>query len=363
MIHLDARMIEMSGIGTYIKNIAVDTGIYGRVLGDRAQLCGYFDSGDIIDFDAKIYGHSEQIKFPYKAVGRGGVLHCPHYNIPLLYRGKLAVTIHDITHIKYPQYLPNKAALSYAKFMITAAIKKSSVIFTDSENTKNDLIEHFRVKSDRIKVIYCATASFFRVKEKQEYEGLKDKYSINPSKKIILYVGNKKPHKNLEKLLYAFDKLKLKDDCVLVLVGKSFDNYKNLEDIAEKLDLNKQIVHTGFISDDELVSLYNLADVFVFPSLYEGFGLPPLEAMACGTPVVCSNTSSLPEVVGDAAYLIDPMDIASMAKGIDEVLVNSELRESLISKGFEQVKLFSWEKAVEDTRKELNVILDENTGA
>jgi glycosyltransferase involved in cell wall biosynthesis len=347
-------MFGMSGIGTHIRNITRKNDIYDYYLGNRDELSAYFGGGQIIDYNAKIYGYKEQLRFPYRKLEKSGILHCPHYNIPLLYRGTLAVTIHDITHIKFPQYLPGKLALYYAKFMINQAVKKSKIIFTVSENTKSDLISHFNADPNKISVVYNAVSPMFKPQSRDEYTHLHKKYSIPADKRVLLYVGNKKPHKNLERLLHAFAEIRGKHGCVLIMAGKGFDNYKRLEAAAEELRLSDDIIHTGVVSDDDLVSLYNLADALVFPSLYEGFGIPPLEAMSCGTPVVCSNASSLPEVTGDAAQMTDPYDTASIADGIDKVLSDENLRKRLIAGGFERVKLFSWDAAADKIRNTLN---------
>lgn len=354
MVYLDARMIESSGIGTYIKNLSSKTNIYDFYLGVHSTLIKYFPEDKLIEYNSNIYGIKEQINFPYNRVGRRNILHCPHYNIPVFYSGKLVVTIHDIIHILFPEYLPNRLAWYYSKFMIGLATKKANKIITDSQNTKNDLIKYFNISSKKIIVIHIGVNSNFRIVNKNCYKYLYNKYKIEQCKKIILYVGNKKPHKNLETLLKAFYKSKLKKNSLLIFVGRDFDNYKNLNILSRKLKLDDYIIHTGTITDEELVYFYNLADLFVFPSLYEGFGLPPLEAMACGTPVVSSNTSSMPEILGDAAYFVNPKSVDELKNAIDEVLDNDELRDKLIKKGLERVKLFTWDKCINRTIKIFN---------
>jgi len=354
MIYLDARMIESSGIGTYIKNLSSKTNIYDFYLGVHSTLIKYFPENRLIGYNSNIYGVKEQIKFPYNRINKGSILHCPHYNIPILYNGKLIVTIHDITHILFPEYLPNKLAWYYSKFMITLATKKADKILTVSKNTKKDLVKYFNINPRKVIVTYNGISESFKIVDKLYYKYLYDKYKIKQHKKIILYVGNKKPHKNLETLLKAFYKSKFKKNSLLIFVGKDFDNYKNLNILSRKLKLDDYIIHTGIITDKELVYFYNLADLFVFPSLYEGFGLPPLEAMACGTPVVSSNTSSMPEILGDAAYFVNPKSVDELKNAIDEVLDNYELRDKLIKKGLERVKLFTWDRCINRTRKIFN---------
>lgn len=340
-IIIDARMYNMSGIGRYIRNIINKNEFINDIV-----LMGYeneIKSQKLINFNSKIYGIGEQLKFPYKEIKKQDILHIPHYNIPLFYHGHMLTTIHDITHVLFPEYLPNKFALYYAKFMISMAIKKSKYIFTVSENTKKDLIHYFNADENKIIVTYNGVDKSFIKKDKKDYDYLYEKYNIDKSKKILLYVGNKKPHKNIVTLIKAMSLLNKNENYILILSGKGFEGYTELENLTIKLGLEKNIVHTGIVTDEELVDLYNLADVFVFLSLYEGFGIPVLESMACGTPVICSNTSSLPEVVGDSAIQIDPLNPSQIATSIEEVLKNKELYNNLVIKGYDRVSKFTWE--------------------
>lgn len=349
MLYLDARMFEMSGIGTYIKMITQDNDIYDIYLGDVNILEKYYESSKCINYNSKIYGIDEQLKFPYKKIKKNSVLHCPHYNVPIFYRGKLITTIHDITHILFPEYLPNKLAYLYAMFMIKIACLKSNIIITGSENTKKDLIKHFKIKSEKIRITYYARSHIYKKIDKKEIIYLYERYKINYGKKIILYVGNKKPHKNLERLLHAFYKSKFKNEAVLIFVGKDFGAYTKLQELTSELELDDKIIHTGIISDEELVGTYNMADLFVFPTLYEGFGIPPLEAMACGTPVIASTTPAVKEVLGDAAYYFDPYNIDEISEAINTMMTDEELRLKFINKGLKQIEKYSVEKLRRDT--------------
>lgn len=339
-IALDARMIHKSGIGTYIKHIIGSS--YQVILGNP-------NDGATIPFYAKNYSIKEQLSFPYKKLRQAkiDVLHVPHLNIPIFYRGKLVVTIHDLTHLKYPQFLPSKLHYFYFKFMIGLACKKASKILTVSENTKKDLIEFFGVNPNKISVIPLAAGKEFIHKNKSEVCYLKKKYHIPEAKKIILYVGNLLPHKNLSFLLKAFNLLKNKDECCMVLVGNFFENRLNLN-VKEQ-----SIICTGFVSQEELVDFYNLSDLFVLPSLYEGFGLPVLESFACGTPVACSNTSSLPEVGGDFAFYFNPENEFDIANKIEAAL-NTETNPSELCY---YAKKFFWEKTAQATINEINTLI------
>lgn len=352
-IAVDARMIKMSGIGTYIQNL-MKNGCYDVALGIKEDIQETDKTIETIDFKAGIYGIKEQLKFPYKKIKQANVdiLHVPHYNVPIFYRGKMVVTIHDLTHLVYPEFLPNKLAYFYAKFMMWIAIKKASKIITVSENSKKDIMKHFKVNSEKIEVIYNAVGEEFVKKEKKELEKIYNKYAVPKDKKILMYVGNLKPHKNLERLLEAYSKINNIEDTRLLLIGKSFEKYKVLEDKEKFLKIKDKVIHTGIVTQEELVDLYNLADLFIFPSLYEGFGIPILEALACGTNVICSNTSSVPEVGGDVVEYFDPYNIDEMKNKIEENLDKKTNNEEIEN----WIKTFSWKK----TAKEHLKILLEN---
>ncbi len=349
-IAIDARMIQMSGIGTYIKAL-MGHGIYDVALGDGNDILKYDANVKVINYSDKIYGAGEQLHFPSRELRKSGadLLHVPHYNVPVFYRGKLAVTVHDLTHLVLPQFLPNKAAYLYAKFLIGYAVRKAEVVFTVSENSKRDILRFYNIPEDKIAVVYNAVDSRFVHRDMADVSYLIDKYHIPRDKKVIMYVGNLKPHKNLPRLLEAYSKMNGREDTCLVLVGKAFDS-EDLTPQIKALGIEDRVIKTGIIVDNELVDFYNLADLFVFPSLYEGFGIPPLEAMACGTPVVCSNNSSLPEVVGDAAYMFDPYDEKQIRDAMEKVLGDDSLSQSLVERGYRRVELFTPEKIVNTTK-------------
>lgn len=348
---VDARMIKMSGIGTCIQNW-MKNDCYQVALGNKQDIEEISKNVEIVPFETGIYGIKEQLKFPYKKLKKinPDILHIPHYNIPIFYKGKMIVTIHDLTHLVLPEFLPNKLAKFYAKFMIKRAINKSDKVITVSENTKKDILKMFKVKPDKIRVIYNGIGKEFISKNKKDINYLYNKYSILKNKKLLLYVGNMKPHKNLSRLLEAFSKLEKKSDYQLVLVGKAFEKQIDLTKIELDLAISENVIHTGMVSQEELVDLYNLADLFIFPSLYEGFGLPVLEAMACGTNVIASNTSSIPEVGGNLIAYFDPYNVNDIKDKIE-----SNIDKKLNENAKEWLKKFSWEA----NSKELMEILRE----
>ena len=343
-VAIDARMINSSGIGTYIKNL-MKGNLYDIVLGDNLDLKNYNQYySECIKFTSPIYGIKEQLKFPYKELKKckPDILHVPHYNIPLFYSGNLVVTIHDLTHLVYKEFLNNKLEYYYAKFMIYMAIKKSKTVITVSESTKKDILKFYpKTNPKKIKVIYNGVSDEFIEKDKSEVEYLYKKYSIPRGKKILLYVGNLKPHKNLEIVLQALTNIKDKEKYCLVLVGKAFNNQIDLKDREKKLKIDEMVIHTGLVNQTELIDFYNLADLFIFPSLYEGFGLPILESLKCGTPVASSNVSSMPEVGLDMIEYFDPTKVEELKKIIEKeeyILVKKKIR-------------FNWNDAINQTKQ------------
>lgn len=306
---------------------------------------------EVINFDVPIYGIKEQFKFPYKELKKlkPDLLHVPHYNVPIFYKGDMVVTIHDLTHLVCSEFFGSKLKILYAKIMMKIAIKKAKFILTVSESTKRDIIRYFKVPEDKIKVTYLGVKDDIKRKEKSEIDYLYEKFSIPRDKKLLMYVGNLKPHKNLERLLVAFSRLKDNKECSLLLVGKAFENYNVLEDREKELNISDNVIHTGIVSEDELVDLYNLVDLFVFPSLYEGFGLPIIEAMACGTKVVSSNSSSLPEVGGESIEYFDSKNIEDIANIIEKELAKEDTEVEINSR-MDWAKNFNWKKTSKEVK-------------
>lgn len=343
-------MVNRSGIGNCIKEWLKGVG-YAFALGVEKDIRQFTESAEVIPFDCdQIYGYKEQLKFPRLALKRKrpDVLHVPHCNIPMFYRGKMIVTIHDLTHLVYPEFLPLKPLVHwYFKFIFWFVCKRADKIMTVSENTKRDLLRFFKVDEKKIKVITLGVGRQFRKKAAAELERTYEKFGIPKDKKILLYVGNMLAHKNLNALLEALSVLPEREACRLVLVGKTFAK-RAVHSRETELGVGQFCIHAGEVSDEDLVLLYNIADLFVLPSLYEGFGLPVLEAFACGTPVACSNTSSLPEVGGQAAKYFDPKDPRDMARVIGENLDLKGTCDRLLE---EQLAKFSWEKSCEQIRE------------
>src|SRR3954465_13864314 len=342
-VAIDARKLHDFGIGTYIRNVlrhlaridreteyvllCLDKDMdYPRQLGDNFRA---------VREPSPNYSVREQIHVPWVLMReRPDVFHAPHYILPAGVRAHSVVTIHDCIHLMFPQYLPNRVAYTYARLAMWSAARRSDCILTVSQASKRDILPFFPVPPEKIEVIYNAIDERFSIEPNEEAVArVRERYQLD--QRFVLYVGNIKPHKNLVRLIEAFAALRQGelDDLKLLIIGDEISKLPALRRAVHSLKLHKQVRFLGYQPDDTLAILYRLASVFVFPSLYEGFGLPPLEAMASGTPVVTSNVSSLPAVTGDAAVLADPYDVDSIVDGIRRVLSDSALAEEMSRKG------------------------------
>jgi len=297
--------------------------------------------------DYRWYTLKEQLRMPqllnkYKL----DLVHFPHFNVPLFYRKKFVVTIHDLILLHFPTLRSTTLNplfywfkfLAY-KFVIRSAIRRSEHIITVSNFTKKDILDNYAVAEDKISVTYEAGEDFCRLKIGQEKNILK-KYGI--IKPYLLYVGNAYPHKNLDKLILEFSQFQNENkDYHLVLVGKEDYFYRQLKKFVEERK-SKNTIFPGHISDCDLDVVYRKADLYVFPSLYEGFGLPPLEAMAKGVPVLSSDHPCMREILGDSALFVDAKVKDGLASGIRKIMTDKNLRLELIQKGYQQCRKYSW---------------------
>jgi glycosyltransferase involved in cell wall biosynthesis len=224
-------------------------------------------------------------------------------------------------------------------------------VLTVSEASKRDILKYFHIPEAKVDVIYNGIDErFWSPPDAADVDRIRERYQLDG--RFVLYAGNIKPHKNIERLIEAFHTLKQHgfDDVKLLIIGDEVSKYATLRRAVHRYKLHKHVRFFGFVPDQTLAVLYRLAALFVFPSLYEGFGLPPLEAMASGTPVITSNVSSLPEVVGDAALLIDPYEPDAIAAAIERLLTDARLREDLRARGLKRAREFSWDQSVQRIR-------------
>ncbi|MCX7641526.1 MAG: glycosyltransferase family 4 protein [Elusimicrobiales bacterium] len=351
---IDYRMHNSSGIGTYIKNIVkfLRYEFDLKLISNREP---EFKDVDFIRFNSKIYSITEQIEYFIKLKKINfDIFWSPHYNVPIVnIRSKIKVTtIHDICHLVF---YSKKDILKkmYANFFIKKALESSDILFTVSHYSANEINKYFKKKYNFLITYNAVDGNVFKKVDNATKKMVSKKYML--PKDFILYVGNVKPHKNLVNLLQS---LKY-NDYNLVIVGKK-DGFiiedEVVFDVIEKEKLEDRVFFTGYVEYEELPVLYNLANLLVFPSLYEGFGLPPLEAQSCGCPVLCSDIDVLHEIYNDSVIYFNPYDAKDISNKIKLVYNNTEVKNDLICRGFENLKKYSWEKTacfISDTFKEM----------
>lgn len=358
---IDLRWIDSSGVGVYIKGIMPgiverlhDVSIVG--IGDRTRLqqLSWSRAANIRLVDCQVgrYSLAEQIQLPFAIPRSTDMFFSPYYPIPLLYRGRLAVTVHDLSHRVVPEIIGDPKKRIYAKTMFRALRKRASVIFTVSNFSKSELLRLTTgPREDNIIPTHLGISA--------EWYGAAQLPRIH-SRPYFVYVGNIKPYKNLGRLVEAF--LKIKDrvpqDLVIVgqseglITGESVEFFERVRGAGERIRL------TGFVSHQELLSLVGHAHALIMPSLYEGFGLPPIEAMAAGVPVVVARAASLPEVCGDAALYFDPLEVGDIATKLVAIASDTELCQQLRERGLKHSRLFTWNPCSEKTAEALRANLE-----
>ncbi len=360
-IGIDGRYIEdhFPGIGRYTYNLAakipevapdVDFVVFynPRLLNTRYDMerLARHANLQVVAAETPTLSFKEQYQLR-SLVNRHSLdlLHSPYYIKPYWLQCPSVVTMYDLIPMIYPQHLPHRWSAWIFRVTASLAVRSASQIIAISESTKKDVTRLLSGSQGRTTVVHLAADERFRPLGREQLG--KTLQRLGLPREYVLYMGINKPHKNLVFLLRLF--AQLSTDAKLVLAGKEDPRYSQLREEAQRLKLNDRVVFLGEVADSDLPTLYNGAELFVFPSLYEGFGLPVLEAMACGTPVVCSSASSLPEIVGDAAVTLDPRDAAAWAAAITELLENGELRADLRKKGLARAAGFSWEDTARET--------------
>lgn len=294
------------------------------------------------------------------------VIHVPYFepfflSLPRVKGKKLVVTVHDLTPLVFPEDFPSGIKGKIKWQIQKKRLREASAIITDSERSKKDVEKFVGIKSDKIHVVYLAAGDEFGVRKSGQWEHVSKKYNL--PKEYFLYVGDATWNKNLPRLVEACKRAGVN----LVMVGKTLkdshiDNNpwnKDLKIIKEMLDNCSNITTLGFVDTEELVALYNNALALLMPSLYEGFGLPIVEAMKCSCPVITSREGSIPEIADDAVLYVDPYDLKSIIEGIEKVRLDKKIRKDLSSKGLLQAKKFSWKKTALETAKVYNEVLNE----
>jgi len=349
-VMLDARMAFHSGIGRYIRCLSrellrqspglilallIDPREAGRAQQDIGQ-------ADVIPFPAKIYSLQEQAWGSWLcrvSAKRASLFHFPHYNVPWFLPRNSVVTVHDLTHFQFPQSFGRLRA-GLALKLLRRGVRRATQLIAVSHATRQALETMLPEARGKTTVIYHGVEEQFRPLSPLMVEHFKRR---TQGGRFFLYVGSAKPHKNLPRLLEAFGRVRARHrDLSLVLLGV---------DPPGALNHVQGVRAYRQVGDSHLALWYNAAEALVFPSLNEGFGLPALEAMACGTPVLASNVASLPEVVGDAGLLVNPWDTDAWAQEMERLLLDSSLRHDLRAKGLQRASQFSWVTAAEQTLK------------
>ena len=372
-IAIDARKIRDFGIGTYIRNLIHELGRLDpenryllftgpQSLQAMSRLPKNFQP---IVVRSPVYSVRELIELSWKLLRlRVDLYHATHYVLPALIPCRAVVTIHDIIHLLYPEFLPNRLAFFYAQRMIRRSLRRGERIITVSNNTREDLMRYFKVGGKKIEVIYNGIEDAFR--EELKSEDL-ERWLQNLSLKrpYLLFVGNPKPHKNLDNVVKAYARaLEIEDfPHALVCVGDREAVESKILQRARQHGIEDRIVLLGHVAQEALPAIYQGSSVFLYPTLYEGFGLPVVEAMASSTPVITSNTSALKEIAAGYAHLVNPLDVEVMAQAIVKCVTDSGHRESLSKLGQRRAAEFRWNHAAEKTLEIYRQVLSESESA
>ena len=355
-IAFDLRRIANPGIGRYMKCLAESISAqapeheYLLILPPESEHLVHAPNAQILCTGLKYYSFREQFELPrILSRHRVDLLHSPHFLLPLVRPCPAVATIHDVIYLACPEDLPSFAGRLYYRTMMTACSRMATRIITDSEHSKAEIVRYLNVNPEKMEIVYPAVDPFFQcpVNSKQIASVLS---AFRIDRDYILSVGIYKPRKNHAGLLKAFQLL-LKGgiQSQLVIAGPTAEGEPILRRHAQELGIAQHVIFTGFVNDADLRALYSGARVYACPSLYEGFGFTVLEAMACGTPVVCSSATSLPEVAGKAALYFDPHKPEGMATQLLRAFSDDALRASLILDGRSNLLRFSWEETARQT--------------
>jgi glycosyltransferase involved in cell wall biosynthesis len=357
-IALDLRKIESSGIGRYMRNIVEalthEAPEHEYVLiipkGSEHLLKLNGAATKVLPVNVPYYSIQEQLAIPaLLAKHRVDLFHSPHFVVPVIQTCPVVVNIHDVIYMARKNELKSRLGRLYYRCMMPLAAHWSDAVITSCEYTKREIIHHLKASADKVFVVpYGIDSRFQPVTDAESLERVRRKYGI--SDQYVLYVGIYRERKNHAGLLQAFQQLvQSGTPSQLVIAGPMTEAEHELRRLAADLGVEKRVVLTGFVTDEDLPALYSGARVYACPSLAEGFGLTVIEAMACGTPVVCAQNSSLPEAGGNAALLADITNPQLFAQALHRALGDDALRQELTDRGIKHATRFSWKVAAQDT--------------
>lgn len=270
------------------------------------------------------------------------LFHSPNFILPPTRRAKTLLTVHDLSFIRHPQGAVNSLR-KWLEKVVPRSLARADHILADSQSTKMDLTDLFNIDPEDVTVVGAGVEERFQpITDPVWLESVRRRYHLSPADKFVLGLGTLEPRKNFTGLIEAYAQSAVRESHHLVIAGRKGWLYNDIFAAAEASPVADRIHFIGFVNDDDLPALYSLADIFAFPSHYEGFGIPVIEAMACGTPVVCANNSCLPEVAGQSALQITATDTAALAEALHRLATDSALREKTIGEGFLQAQKFTW---------------------
>lgn len=364
-IELQPCLKNRSGVGVYTYELSKRLQAYEQIE-LQGDVFNFLERNDLkqdlmgIDFNKETcklfpYGvyrriwHYLPIKYNQLFKREAQLTHFFNFIVPPRIEGKVMNTIYDLTFEFYPETM-DKRNLRRIKRDLAYSLERPDKIITISEATKQDMIQHLRVDPSKIEVIYCGVDFKHFNEARNNSQSVREKYQLPDQ--YILYIGTLEPRKNIETLIEAFKRFKIEGDksnakIKLVLAGKKGWLYEGIFKKIQELGLEDDVVDLGYIDEIDKPALYQMAQCFVFPSIYEGFGIPVIEAMAAGTPVITTNVSSLPEVAGEAGVLVDPKDTIAIAESMYQLTTNEAKKQELIQKGYTQAQKFSWETSAE----------------
>ena len=367
---IDARKLNDYGIGSYLQGLLGELalldppgGIVLLVASESRQLLPEIpESWRLVEVDARGYSLQEQVAVLTAAIrARVDLLHVPHYVLPWLFPRRMVVTVHDIIHVLFPEFLPSSLGFAYARMAIRTAVRRARRVVTGSRTTADDLRRLFGASESRLRVIpHGVHAEFLAAGRPAADEEARVRLGV--VEPYLLHVGNHKPHKNAEGLLKAYQLL-VNDGRgpvpPLLMVG-GFPPDGELAARARAIGLAERVRCLGYVERGELAALFRGATAFVYPTLYEGFGLPVLEAMACGVPVVAGDIPAIREVAGDAVMRVNPRDVVELVATVRRLLEQPELQGLLRERGRARALDFSWRRAAEATLEVYRSVREES---